>query len=528
MTLRARLVVALLALALIPTAVFTLFTLDQLDRATRLWFRPGVEGALESSREVSKNALARLDAMALAGADEWATGWPAEPPAAPRRTAMRAQLRADALDFVQLYTREGGRWRLTDQVIAEKLIVAQGPDFSDLLGAALDTARVLHTPRGALAAAARIEGRDGRTERAVVVGFWVPADFFDQIDRIGEGLSHYRQLGVVVDVQRRFVWLLVAALTLSVLALAYVAATTLARSTARPLSDLSAALERVAQGDLEARVSPAGARELRVLGRAFNVMTGRLAAARERLREAEREAAWRRAASQIAHEIKNSLTPMRLSLARVERRLEAMPPAERATIQHSLGVLLQEIEDLARMADHFSEYARLPEPRFEPLDLAEVVAAAATLHEGAAVRVTTAAGCRLPVRGDRLLLSRALHNLIVNAREAGPPGVPVEVRVASEPRAASGAGEAGGRAVVEVLDRGPGIPEEMRERAFEPYVSSKARGSGLGLALVRDIVVQHGGTVSLENREGGGACARLSLPLLAPGGAAHPGDTGGT
>ena len=526
MTLRARLVVALLALALIPTAVFTLFTLDQLDRATRLWFRPGVEGALESSREVSKNALARLDAMALAGADEWATTWPATAPGAAQRAAMRVQLRSDALDFVQLYAREDGRWRLADQVVAEKLIVAQGPDFSDLLGAALDTARILHTPRGALAAAARVEGRP---ERAVVVGFWVPADFFDQIDRIGEGLSHYRQLGVVVDVQRRFVWLLVAALTLAVLALAYVAATTLARSTAQPLSDLSAALERVAQGDLETRVSPAGARELRVLGQAFNVMTGRLATARERLRQAEREAAWRRAASQIAHEIKNSLTPMRLSLARVERRLEAMPAAERETIRHSLGVLVQEIEDLARMADHFSEYARLPEPRLEPLDLAEIAAAAATLHESDTVRVTTAAGCRLPVRGDRLLLSRALHNLIVNAREAGSPGAPVEVR------ASRGVADAGGRAtgeppaaaVVEVLDRGPGIRDEMRERAFEPYVSSKARGSGLGLALVRDIVAQHGGTVSLENREGGGACARLTLPL-ASAGTVEPGKTGGT
>jgi len=86
-TLRARLVVALLALALIPTAIFTAFTLDQLDRATRRWFQPGVEAALESSREVSKGALARLDALALAGADEWAVRWPAGSPTAARHRA---------------------------------------------------------------------------------------------------------------------------------------------------------------------------------------------------------------------------------------------------------------------------------------------------------------------------------------------------------------------------------------------------------------------------------------------------------
>jgi two-component system nitrogen regulation sensor histidine kinase NtrY len=244
-------------------------------------------------------------------------------------------------------------------------------------------------------------------------------------------------------------------------------------------------------------------------------MTARLARARESLAEAEREAAWRRAASQVAHEIKNSLTPMRLSLTRVERRLTTLPPAERDAIQQSLGVLLQEIEDLARMADHFSEYARLPEPRFEPLDLAEVASGAAALHDAAAVRADIAAGCRLPVRGDRLLLSRALHNLIVNAREAGPPEAIVEVRATAD----------GGRAVVEVLDRGAGVPESVRERAFEPYVSTKARGSGLGLALVRDIAVQHGGTVTLEQREGGGACARLSLPLRDSGNAAGDGRT---
>ena len=497
MTLRARLLVALLVLALIPTILFAAFTLAELDRAARRWFSPGVETALESSREVSKDALVRLDALARAGADDWAARWPATPLDPAARAAMRADLRADALDFAQLYRRVGGRWRLEEQVVAEQLIVTAGRDYSDLLGAALDSTRVLHTARSG------------------------PPDFFQQIDRIGEGLARYSELGVLVDVQRRYVWLLVAALVLVVMAVALPAATMLARSTARPLGELAAAFERVAGDELETRVRPTGARELRTLGDAFNAMTARLAAARERLRHAEREAAWRRAASQIAHEIKNSLTPMRLSLARVERRLESLPGSERGAIQHSLGVLQQEIEDLARMADHFSEYARLPEPRFERLDLAEVVSAAAALHEDRAVRAAVAPGTRLPVRGDRLLLSRAIHNLILNAREAGAPGGEVEVRASARADGDSPSGVA----VVEVLDRGAGIAADVHDRVFEPYVSSKARGSGLGLALVRDIVHQHGGTVALENREGGGACARIVLPLLAAEAAADGGQT---
>src|SRR5258708_20220002 len=154
--------------------------------------------------------------MALAGADEWATRWPAGALSAAQRARMRSQLRADALDLVQLYVREGGRWRLAEQVVAEKLLGPEGPDFADRIGAALDSSRLLHTPRGALAAVARVgptpavRASNG-PERAVVVGMLVPNDFFEEVDRIGEGLSHYRQLGVLVDVQRRFVWLLVAA-----------------------------------------------------------------------------------------------------------------------------------------------------------------------------------------------------------------------------------------------------------------------------------------------------------------------------
>jgi nitrogen fixation/metabolism regulation signal transduction histidine kinase len=242
------------------------------------------------------------------------------------------------------------------------------------------------------------------------------------------------------------------------------------------------------------------------LGRAFNLMTGRLAEAREGLRRAEREAAWRDVARRLAHEIKNPLTPMRLSLHRLEKRVDLVPAGERRAVQESVAALLGEVEALGRLAEQFAQYARLPDPRIEPLDLADVARAAAALHGGglAAVRVESPERC--PVRGDRLLLSRALHNLILNACEASPPGTTVEVRV----RAADG------RAVVEVLDRGPGLDQSVRDRVFEPYVSTKARGSGLGLSLVRDIALQHGGAVTLEPREGGGAAARFTLPLAGP------------
>jgi nitrogen fixation/metabolism regulation signal transduction histidine kinase len=252
-------------------------------------------------------------------------------------------------------------------------------------------------------------------------------------------------------------------------------------------------------------VTPRGAFELRSLGASFNAMTGRLESAREALQEAEREAAWRDVARKLAHEFKNILTPMQLSLQLLEYQVEAIPETERAEARKSLEALMREVEGLKHLSEQFSQYARLPEPRFERLDLAEVVRAAAGFVPGADLRISSSGGAGPVVRGDRLLLSRAIHNLLLNACEASPPDRPVEVCTSV----------AGREARIEILDRGPGLPEALRRRLFEPYVSTKKRGSGLGLSLVRDIARQHGGQATLEDRPGRGARARLSLPLAA-------------
>ncbi len=499
MTLRTRLLLALLALALLPTVVFTVFTLDQLGRSTERWFRPGVDRALESAVEVTRTSLARIEATAGRQAQRWGEAWPAGPLPERARRALRADLRTTELDFLQLYRRAGDHWELSEQLAPEGVLAAQATDLSAELDAALETGRPLHSARGALAAAARTA--DGR---AVVAGIWVHPDFFEAVERVGTGTTNYRRLGVLVAVQRQYVWLLVSALVLVLVAVAVMLATSLARGMSRPLSDLARALERVAAGELHARVTPGNARELRQLGDSFNTMAGRLEGAREALRQAEREAAWREVARRLAHEIKNPLTPMRLSLHRLQRRVESVPPGQRAAVQDSLAAMLQEVEHLSELADQFSQYARLPEPRFERVDLAEVARTAANLHEPEGLQLSLEADRPLPVWGDRLLLSRAIHNLLLNACEASPAGATVELRARAE----------GSEAVVEITDRGPGLPEAVRARVFEPYVSTKQRGSGLGLSLVRDIVSQHRGQVTLTDREAGGACARVALPLL--------------
>ncbi len=492
MSLRTRLLLALLALALLPTLVFTLFTLDQLDRSIARWHRPGVERALDSGLEYGRGSLHRLETMVDAEARGFAAEWPKGKPDARQRAAMVARLERAGLDFVELYRRSDSSWVRVDQVLPRSVLVGAPRDLSSEVGGAIESG-LLRSRAGALAGVAPLP--DGAV---LVCGIWVHPDFFVQVERLSQGAMYYRQLGVYVDLQRRLYWLLVAGMVIVVAAVAVWASLALAREMSKPIHDLAAGIERVAAGDLGARVEPEGTLELKSLGASFNTMAARLEVARSALQRAERESAWRDVARKLAHEFRNMLTPMRLSLQVLESETASDPGERRGAMQKSLTAALTEVEHLGRLADQFSQYARLPEPQLEKLDLVELVRAAAVMGGS---QVTVIGNERVMVRCDRLLLSRALHNLVLNALEASPNG-PVEIAVNSDRN----------EVVIEVRDRGPGIAAEIGERLFEPYVSTKKRGSGLGLSLVRDIVTQHGGTVTIENREGGGAVARVTLP----------------
>ncbi len=495
MKLRTRLLAALLAFAFLPTLVMTVFTLELFGRATDRWFLPGVDRALGAAVGVSRAPLARLEATVLDRADDWAGGLRDLPLDARGRSALRDAVHDAGLDFAQGYARVGERWQLLETV------TAAGPpdtlDLSNAIGNALAGGRIVRDDRGALAGVSQ-----AGEEMALVAGVRLPQGYFERLDDVVRAREYYPRLAVLVDVQRRYVWLLVLGLGLVLTLLALGTAQALARSLSRPLGALAHGFERVAEGDLTARVPETGPQELRMLAASFNGMTARLADARTQLAVAEREAAWRDVARKLAHEIKNPLTPMRLSLHRLQRRAGLVPEDQRSAVADSLEAMLNEVEHLTRLAEQFSQYARLPEPRREHVDLAKLARDAVSLHEPEHLVLRSNALDPSPVIGDPLLLSRALHNLLLNACEASSEGAEVEVRT----------GVTESRAWAEVLDRGPGVPTTLAEQIFEPYVSTKNRGSGLGLSLVRDVANQHEGSITLSPREGGGMVARFEMP----------------
>jgi two-component system nitrogen regulation sensor histidine kinase NtrY len=216
-------------------------------------------------------------------------------------------------------------------------------------------------------------------------------------------------------------------------------------------------------------------------------------------------AAWSEVARRVAHEIKNPLTPIRLSAERIVRRLRAGGPDLPETIERGTRVIVDEVGVLKSLVDEFSRFARLPEMKPEPVDLSGLAASAVRLFEGVRDGVAVRVDSRLSrerVQLDPEQIKRVLINLIDNALEACGPAGEIVVRLADGPRGVT----------IEVADTGRGIPPRDREKLFLPDFTTKGRGTGLGLAIVSRIVADHNGTIRVEDNRPKGARFIIELP----------------
>jgi nitrogen fixation/metabolism regulation signal transduction histidine kinase len=233
--------------------------------------------------------------------------------------------------------------------------------------------------------------------------------------------------------------------------------------------------------------------------------------------QAQRATAWAEVARRLAHEIKNPLTPIQLSAERLEMKLARKLDAEDAEVlSRGIRTIVSQVAALKSMVDDFRDYARLPAPVLQPLELNQLVSEVLALYEAsrAPIRRSLAAGLP-PVRADAAQIRQVVHNLVQNAQDAlenraGAPVDPPAIEVRTE--------AAGDRVRLTVSDNGSGFPEAMMARIFEPYVTTKPRGTGLGLAIVKKIVDEHHGEVAIDSRPARGAAVSVLLPVA--GGAA--------
>jgi two-component system, NtrC family, nitrogen regulation sensor histidine kinase NtrY len=278
----------------------------------------------------------------------------------------------------------------------------------------------------------------------------------------------------------------------------------------RPVEQLAQAARQVAAGDWHTQVAVTSGDELGELAESFNRMTDELLQQKEQLVQSERVAAWRELARRLAHELKNPLFPLQLTVENLLRAREQSREQFEEIFRESASTLLAEIANLKTIVSRFSEFSRMPQPQFQRVQLNEVVESVSRLFQ-AQLRnpERPAIECRLELAGDMPtiaadpeLLHRAVSNLVLNAMDAIAQGGRLTLRTRQE----------GEWAVLEVADTGAGLTPEECDRLFTPYYTSKAHGTGLGLAIVQSIVSDHGGRISVRSDAGRGTTFVIELP----------------
>ncbi len=278
----------------------------------------------------------------------------------------------------------------------------------------------------------------------------------------------------------------------------------------RPVEQLARAAQDVAAGQWDTRVEVHGSDELAQLAESFNRMTAELISQKERLVQTERVAAWRELARRLAHELKNPLFPLQLTVENLMRARTQSPEQFDEVFRESSSTLLAEISNLKAIIGRFSEFSRMPHPQLQAVQVNDILRGVAKLYQAQLQAPGRAAiACQLEleeslgtIAADPELLHRALSNLVLNAMDAMPNGGTLWIRTRT----------GDGKAIIEIADTGSGLTREECARIFTPYYTSKQHGTGLGLAIVQSVISDHGGRISVQSEPGVGTTFVIDLP----------------
>ena len=343
-----------------------------------------------------------------------------------------------------------------------------------------------------------------------------PVRPFMAYQRAGELAEDYRRLQRGTGQVALLYLVVYTGFMLSVIVVALAVGIVLWRGVTRRVSLLAEATRRLGSGDLGVQVPIDVNDEIGELTRDFNTMVRDLRESRTRIEYLQRIGAWQEFARRLAHEIKNPLTPIQLSIQELERSYRGDDKSFARRLGDARSIIEEEVAVLRRLTSEFSAFAKLPEAILANADLNDFLRDASrsletvvTLSEedGPVAEVTLDLSDKpLPVRIDAMMLKRCLDNLVRNAAQALEPQPPprrVMIRTTRTDH----------QALLQIHDNGPGVPEGARTRIFDPYYTTKSEGTGLGLPIVKKVVLEHAGEISCGESALGGAVFCLELPL---------------
>jgi nitrogen fixation/metabolism regulation signal transduction histidine kinase len=506
-----RIALVILLTALLPLASAMLLAYSLLDYASSVWLRPEVEQELERGIDLYKDYV-RTVKDDMRHQTDGIAGDPALREAVRKRDVESSERALDTLfpRYPQLVS-------LDVEDPDGRTVAARRRDrpLDDETERKLDVRRPLEpdTPGASLVATFAFDRRyEHELERAGAIH-----DAYAQLrkERTRVYSTYFEAFAVLLGIT------VVATVVLGLF---------LARGITLRISRLAGTINQVAAGNLDARVVVTGSDELTDLARVFNRMLGEMQQSRARIEYLQRMGAWQEMARRLAHEIKNPLTPIQLAVQECHRKYVGDDAKFRALLDATREIVEEEVGTLRRLVGNFSSFARLPRAELLEASLKDFLSECAGQlgHLGAELTddgsedtlllhdvevVWQIPDDPMPVAIDRQMLRRVIVNLVRNGVEAIRAARPEPVEGAARGRVRVGAEHTNDGVAIVVEDDGPGVPEDARERVFDPYVTTKSEGTGLGLAIVKKIVVEHNGTIAVRRSERlGGAAFVVTLP----------------
>lgn len=348
-----------------------------------------------------------------------------------------------------------------------------------------------------------------RAEITAVLSVNLPRGFDEKALKLTSALRTFRQYS---EFQNTFLLAIVvfySLFSLPILLLSLLVGFHLSEEIIRPLVNLEVAIQRVISGDYSFRILSRSGDELSLLVRSFNDMISELEQSRKQIRQTGKVTAWQEIAQRMAHEIKNPLTPIRLSAERIQRAYRNESPKLGGIIDSSVHSITREIAKLNELLGEFRDFARIPTPSFRNQDLRELLLQAAEPYSRSypELEIESSGLVSIEVPADSDQLGRAFSNLIKNCSEAMRGKGTIYLRSDLVRKGHTH------YCRVQVEDTGGGIPRELEDKVFHPYYTTKTEGTGLGLPIVERTVADHHGQIWFESQEGVGTTFFIDLPV---------------
>ncbi len=480
---RLRLTVFFLVVTLIPIVPLSLISNNLIAKSINLWFMSGIEGSLMDAMEVSKELYNRLS---YESRDEW------EDVCADCSEDDMGSIPFKAIDGILSYTDGGGEVRvifLRDMRVMEafdKTIKFPELDVHGWKRVSLEEQEFLLIP-------VRLDD-----DRSYILVRNVPDNIRSYTSTISAGLQNYRTLKIIREPVKGIIILLFIVLIMPFVLLSFYLSLLISREVTDPIKALAIATQKVADDELTYTIELEAKDELKLLIDSFNKMTRDLRVNKELLKHSERSAAWRDIARKIAHEIKNPLTPIRLSAERM-LKLYSKNDRYREVLTKGIDTIFKEVETITDMVNEFSDFARFPDTKLSRHDIIPIINGVLDFlrdaHKDIGFTFThTEDSVYLMV--DAAQIRRALLNIIYNSinaiRDKG------SISISCYPGKDTG----NGSYIIAISDNGIGIDPDIRDSIFDPYFSKDGRGAGLGLTIVEKIVLDNKGKIWFESEPG--------------------------